>query len=85
MTLRSTELAIATTGIAVWADRQARQVAPEGSPYACICTACTHTASRMNITIAVEARRFQRNSNLALVSIMDGNNGYAELYNEFRN
>ena len=71
MATRCTELTIATIGAPVWAETQARQVAPDGSPWACTCTACTHTASRISIKQTVEAHHFHRDSTLAVVFIIE--------------
>lgn len=73
MAMRSPELTIDATGTPVWADTQAKQVAPDGSRSTCICTACAQTASRMSITNTVEAHCLQRRSKLAGVCVMDDN------------
>ncbi len=80
MATRCTALTTATTGTPVWAETQARQVAPEVSPWACTWTACAHTANSTSTKHTVVAHNFQRNSNLVGVFLM-GLNKYAELYN----
>jgi hypothetical protein len=83
---RETELSTAETGAPVWADTQAKQVAPGLSACACTCTACAQTANRTSVTQTAQAQRFQRNSNFAELSIIDGGTKsmYPELYNELR-
>jgi hypothetical protein len=79
--IRNPDATMDATGTPVWADTQARQVAPGSSRSTCICTACAHTANSMSVTNTLQAHRLERGSNLAKPWVIDDNQSCAALYN----